>query len=408
MREPAPSDAVIGIGSQLALRVGTSRFRHTIKVGKAGQAARVFGLACLDFGSKQAYWRQSLTSMIFRVKPLMLSSSSFGTLIRMNLFIDTNVFLSFYHLSSDDLEELHKLSVLVEKKMVRLILPRQVRDEFRRNRDAKIADALKRFREVRLNLQYPQLCKDYSEYERLRELQKEFESVHKVLLDRMTRDVDSQSLKGDSTIQRLMKLADEVPLSDEILDRARKRQEVGNPPGKRDSLGDAINWESLLHAIGILEDIHIVSDDGDYSSELAEDRLHPFLRDEWAEEKHAEVHYYRRLSQFFKEHFPDIKLASEIEKDLAIRDLANSGSFASTHAAIARLNQFGEFNPPQAQALLDAALTNSQIHWIIGDADVHEFFSRLLARAGQHLDSDKRSRLVELLAADAQPAEDIG
>ena len=33
----------------------------------------------------------------------------------MNLFIDTNVFLSFFHLSNDDLEEIHKLAVLIEK-----------------------------------------------------------------------------------------------------------------------------------------------------------------------------------------------------------------------------------------------------------------------------------------------------
>lgn len=34
----------------------------------------------------------------------------------MNLFIDTNVLLSFYHVSSDDLEELEKLVVLLEQR----------------------------------------------------------------------------------------------------------------------------------------------------------------------------------------------------------------------------------------------------------------------------------------------------
>jgi hypothetical protein len=63
--------------------------------------------------------------------------------IGMNLFIDTNIFLSFYHLSSDDLEELRKLGVLLDKKKVTLLLPKQVIDEYRRNREVKIADALK-------------------------------------------------------------------------------------------------------------------------------------------------------------------------------------------------------------------------------------------------------------------------
>ena len=60
----------------------------------------------------------------------------------MNIFIDTNVYLSFYHLSSDDLEELKKLVVLAREGKVVLLLPEQVIDEFRRNRAAKIADAL--------------------------------------------------------------------------------------------------------------------------------------------------------------------------------------------------------------------------------------------------------------------------
>ena len=48
----------------------------------------------------------------------------------MNIFIDTNVFLSFYHLSNDDLEELKKLIVLIDNKEVTLWLPNQVKDEF--------------------------------------------------------------------------------------------------------------------------------------------------------------------------------------------------------------------------------------------------------------------------------------
>ena len=90
----------------------------------------------------------------------------------MNLFIDTNVFLSFYHLTSDDLEELNKLSVLLEQGQVSLFIPKQVITEFKRNRENKISAATKRLKDQKLNLQFPQLCKDYEEYTKLRELQK--------------------------------------------------------------------------------------------------------------------------------------------------------------------------------------------------------------------------------------------
>jgi len=48
----------------------------------------------------------------------------------LNLFIDTNILLSFYHLTSDDLEELRKLSALLKKREVRLFVPDQVVHEF--------------------------------------------------------------------------------------------------------------------------------------------------------------------------------------------------------------------------------------------------------------------------------------
>lgn len=44
----------------------------------------------------------------------------------MNLFIDSNVFLSFYHLTSEDLTELNKLVDLLEEKEIRMYLPEQV------------------------------------------------------------------------------------------------------------------------------------------------------------------------------------------------------------------------------------------------------------------------------------------
>jgi predicted nucleic acid-binding protein len=53
------------------------------------------------------------------------------------LFTDTNILLSFYHLSSDDLEELRKLIVLIDNKQIVLVLTDQVKDEFFRNRGAK-------------------------------------------------------------------------------------------------------------------------------------------------------------------------------------------------------------------------------------------------------------------------------
>lgn len=77
----------------------------------------------------------------------------------MNLFIDTNIFLSFFHLTNDDLDELHKLTVLLENKQITLWLTEQVRDEFARNRENKISEAVKKLSEQRSKPQFPQICK---------------------------------------------------------------------------------------------------------------------------------------------------------------------------------------------------------------------------------------------------------
>lgn len=114
----------------------------------------------------------------------------------MLLFIDTNIFLSFYHLGSDDLEELNKLAVLLRQGEVVLYLTEQLQDEFWRNRENKIEGALKRLRDQRLNLQFPQLCKDYCEYSQLRRLQEEYEKHHSSLLAKLQADIEGQALKA--------------------------------------------------------------------------------------------------------------------------------------------------------------------------------------------------------------------
>ena len=43
----------------------------------------------------------------------------------MDLFIDTNVLLNFFEYSSDDLEELNKLAVVLNAGRLRLLLPQQ-------------------------------------------------------------------------------------------------------------------------------------------------------------------------------------------------------------------------------------------------------------------------------------------
>jgi len=315
----------------------------------------------------------------------------------MNLFIDTNVFLSFYHLTSDDLEELRKLKVLLEKGSIALRLPDQTVDEYRRNRETKIADALKRLKEQKLNLQFPALCKDYGEYGRLREIQKEFEKQHSSLVGRISADIESNSLKADHVIQELFEKAEVIKTTEALITKAQLRISIGNPPGKNGSLGDAINWEALLENVPVDEDLYLIADDRDYFSVLDENKPKEFLIREWKEKKDAKVFFYRRLAPFFKEHYPDIKLASELEKEMAVENLVESRNFEATHIAIAKLAGFENFSQSQVSAIADAALANSQVNWILGDRDILEFMTKLAAEYKDKIEKESYEQLIKSL-----------
>jgi predicted nucleic acid-binding protein len=315
----------------------------------------------------------------------------------MQLFVDTNVLLSFYHFTSDELEELKKLVVLLEQKKVQLHVPDQVVSEFQRNREAKIADALKRLREQVVNLQFPQICKDYDEYDSLRKLQELFEARHATLLNKLSEDVKHYALKADQIIAQLIELSNRIACSAQIIGDARQRVDLGNPPGKKGALGDAVNWEALLSGVPDKRDLHFITDDKDYVSPLDDEAFNGFLLEEWGKRKKSGLIFYKRLSGFFKEHFPEIKFAAELEKELLIEALAHSGTFARTHAVIAKLSKYADFTPDQISAIVAASITNSQISSIIGDDDVHSFLEGLVKGAEKYIDEDNLVEIQDLL-----------
>jgi predicted nucleic acid-binding protein len=325
----------------------------------------------------------------------------------LNLFIDTNILLSFYHLTSDDLEELKKLIVLLKKKEVDLYLPDQVVHEFRRNREAKIADALLGLRKQTLYLQFPQLCKDYDEYSKLRKLQKQYEKEHKNLLDRIDQDLATESLKADEIIAELFSRAQNIECTEAVFQHAKRRAEKGDPPGKPGSLGDALIWESLLAAVPKREQLHFVTDDRDYVSALNETHFSHFLLQEWRKERKADLEFYARLSHFFKEHFPEIQLASEVERDLMIRKLGSSPSFAETHDMIAKMARFAsEFSPSQRNRIVSSAVSNNQVAWILGDPDVRSFIDGVVQGHEKDIETENLTRLRDLLKEEDETSEE--
>lgn len=322
---------------------------------------------------------------------------------RMNVFIDTNVYLNFYHLSKEDLEELRKVFVLQQNEKVTLWLTDQVKYEYNRNRESKIADALKKFKEEKLNNQIPQMVKGYSEYHDLINAIKSYDNAKSKILERMKSDIDEQELNADKVIRSIFSRGNELIVDKKILVKAKKRFDRGNPPGKKGSYGDSINWVALLEGIPQNEDLHLISEDGDYFSPLNEDQLNGFLKDEWEAQKSSKIFMYKRLSHFMAKNFPQAKLATELEKEILIKELAESPAYMDTHRVLRRLSKISEFSSSQVNEIIKAYVENNQIYWIIEDEDVLDFAHKLLAQYKDVISEDNLSLLYELLPCDDQP-----
>ncbi|HXN89181.1 MAG TPA: hypothetical protein VN890_07505 [Methylocella sp.] len=102
------------------------------------------------------------------------------------------------------------------------------------------------------------------------------------LIDKIKELAKERRLKADFLIEDIFKDTESIPITIDILGRAKTRVEIGNPPGKAGSMGDAVNWEAILHSEDmVFENLNIVSIDKDFASPLDENELNPFLKREY-------------------------------------------------------------------------------------------------------------------------------
>lgn len=317
----------------------------------------------------------------------------------MHLFLDTNTYLGFFRLSDDNLEQLKKLSERVGSGETTLYVTEQVRDEFVRNRETVIDEALDTVRKASVPNQFAHLFEAIDGYDDVRATLRDADRRLQKLIADAIKAVEEGSLHADELISSLFDRGKAVERTDAILKAAELRVLLGNPPGKPGSYGDAVNWESLLSEVPDKADLVLVTNDRDYKSKLDPKRPHEFLIAEWRRRKGSTIHLHANLRSALEAHYPEIQLAPEPEpeQDQAIERLVNAGSFSTTHAAISRLATFSEFTPTQIGVLVAAANDNSQIRGIMEDDDVFEFYDQLARQYAAVIVSDQWDRLIARL-----------
>lgn len=311
----------------------------------------------------------------------------------MKMFIDTNILLELFKLSGPDLDELKKVLKLREKQKIEILISSQIEDEFWRNRESVIADAIRNLKETKIIQKLPNIVRGYDTYKTLKNTIDTFNMLSKKLEDEVQADISENKLKADELIKALFTKNKPQEINSALIAKAQYRMNIGNPPGKKGSLGDAINWEWLLMQKPDFweNELIIISADGDFESELNKVKMKEYLIREWnLHNPTCEIVLFKSLPDFLDKYFPAIKFSDEIDKIHAIEHLANCYNFAGTHAAISKLNDFSDFTNDDVLKIINAYKENNQVRWILSDPDVLDFAKKIMTYA-------KSDDLIELV-----------
>ena len=294
-----------------------------------------------------------------------------------DVFIDTNVYLRIFGKTSDTLNEVELLLELAKSDELNLYSTEQVQEEYFRNVESEVENAVRLVSAIPEKVELPRITQEFTQANEILGLVSDMRTKKKELLDAVRNAVENDKLRTDAFVNKLFEKSTCISRSDEIITAARLRRDLGNPPGKPESLGDQVNWESLLKEVED-GDLIIVSTDGDYSYKHSPDKPRKFLVSEWAALKGGELKLYNDLKTFLSAEFPEATDAKRVEIETALKRLEKSKSFLRTHAQIAVLSErLKDLTWDDALRAFRAFIDNSQVRWLAFDEDVQDFYERL-------------------------------
>ena len=187
------------------------------------------------------------------------------------IFVDTNIFLDYYRVSSDaSLKLLQKMDAIKGS----IISTYQVEMEFKKNRQQVINETLKSIK-FDTQKQLPATFHDTAIAGSLSSLKKDAQNKERILKKKFLSLL--QSPKSSDAVYQVLESIFHNPsshvLTRDMVERHRikrlawRRFMLGCPPRKKNdtSVGDAFNWEWIIHCGKTLPGkIIIVSRDGDY------------------------------------------------------------------------------------------------------------------------------------------------
>ncbi len=239
------------------------------------------------------------------------------------IFIDTNIFLDFYRIRKSEVSM--KYIEYIDAHKDRIITGVQVEMEYKKNRQKVILESLNQFKPPQWNnLSVPALLTESKEAAEIDKLKKAIseqqqrinENIENLLKDPLKHDPVFKSLNilfNNSSALNLNKSHSE---SNQITEKAIKRFMLGQPPRKDNdtSIGDAINWEWIVHcAAKEKKNVIIVTRDGDYGALIKDESvINDWLFQEFKEriDENYEILLTTKLSKALK--LIDVQVSDEM------------------------------------------------------------------------------------------------
>lgn len=130
--------------------------------------------------------------------------------------------------------------------------------------------------------------------------------------------------------------------------------------------------------------------EADYSEGSELDKLVKAIIDRTAYNEILETKYFQYKNECMEaKQKCDEDFRKKKELILALED---SGSFATTHAIIAELKKYKSWSEDEIKGLMETAVKNTQVFYILMDSDVKTFFKTLLTKKNP---KDKNAKIVE-------------
>ena len=144
------------------------------------------------------------------------------------VYLDSNIWLSFYELTDDTLDELAKLPEWVRQGQLHLPLPQQVVDEVKRNRERVISRSLAIIDKAQQSkVGWPRSVHDFAQRKELDQLHARFEHLRTAMRSELLDRAMKRTLPADVTIMGIVDGVDAIPATEDLIQRAERRRDFG-------------------------------------------------------------------------------------------------------------------------------------------------------------------------------------